>query len=159
MRDDDLDQLTRVPLFAALEEDALRFLAFSAEARILRGGDFLFRAGEPADCGYFITSGQIILDPGEKREMKAVGPGTLIGELALISSTTRPITARAREPTVVLKLGRAQFHRMLQEYPASAARLRATMGARLRTLTASLRAIPGFAEEEATAPEALMDDR
>ena len=55
--DDDVRDLARLPLFQEIEPEALRLLAFSAETKILRLGDVLFRKGEPSDSGYFILSG------------------------------------------------------------------------------------------------------
>jgi CRP-like cAMP-binding protein len=58
-------------------------------------------------------------------------PYSLIGELALISSTNRPATAIARQPTTVLKIPRHLFHRVLSEYPSSAMALRQMLETRL----------------------------
>ena len=59
--EDDLRNLSRVPFFAALEPDARRLVAFSAETRILRAGDVLFRRGEPSDCAYVLMQGRLCL--------------------------------------------------------------------------------------------------
>jgi CRP-like cAMP-binding protein len=151
--EDDVRRLSRIPLLAVLEEDALRLLAFSAEARILRAGDVIFRAGDPADSGYFVTSGSVTLDPGESDRVQIVGTGALIGETAMITGSNRPVTAKAREPTTVLKFSRTQFHRVLQEYPASAARLRRAMSERLVTMVEALQQVPGFEPEPPPAAE------
>ena len=65
-------------------------------------------------------------------------PFTLIGELALISETERPMTAIARQPSTVLKIPRTLFHRVLRDYPASALNMRAMMGMRLEILMREL---------------------
>ena len=57
--------------------------------------------------------------------VSANGPGTLIGEMALISETMNAATAVATENTEVLKISRALFHRMLNEYPERAVLLQA----------------------------------
>lgn len=130
--DDDIRRLARIPLLAELEVDALRLIAFSAEARILRAGDVLFRAGEPSDSGYFIMSGRIAITPEEgEGPARIMGPDALIGEIALLAPSKRPVTAVAREPTTVLKISRPLFHRVLSEFPSSAARVRSLISARL----------------------------
>ena len=52
--EDDVRDMARLPLFQDIEPDALRLLAFSAETRILRMGDVLFRKGEPSQDGFFV---------------------------------------------------------------------------------------------------------
>ncbi|WP_460449847.1 cyclic nucleotide-binding domain-containing protein [Alsobacter sp. SYSU BS001988] len=119
----DIAVLHGLPLFGLLEDEALRLIAFAAEARIYAPGDLLFRAGEAADCGYVVTSGRIALDAGDGREAVVVGPGTLLGELALIVETERPATAVVRESASVLRVTRNVFRRVMEEFPGSAARL------------------------------------
>jgi CRP-like cAMP-binding protein len=131
--EDDLRNLSRVPFFAALEPDARRLVAFSAETRILRAGDVLFRKGEPSDGAYVLMQGAIFLETQDNGEadFEVSLPYSLIGELALISSTNRPATAIARQPTTVLKIPRHLFHRVLSEYPSSAMALRQMIETRL----------------------------
>lgn len=131
--EDDLRNLSRVPFFAALEPDARRLVAFSAETRILRAGDVLFRRGEPSDCAYVLMQGGLVLDAQDNGgvDVEVSTPYSLLGELALISETPRPATAIASQPTTVLKIPRRLFHRVLNEYPSSAQALRQMIGTRL----------------------------
>jgi len=83
--DEDMALLARQPLLSLMDRDALRLLAFAAESRILRAGDVLFRAGEPSDGAVLVVSGAVALtvqDDG-KPATEIVGPGAMIGELAL----------------------------------------------------------------------------
>jgi CRP-like cAMP-binding protein len=132
--DADVQRLAAIPLLSELDVDALRLIAFSAETRILRSGDVLFTKGEPSNGGYVVASGAVALlasdDGGPAAQ--TVGPGGLVGELALITETIRPATAIARQPTVVQFIARSLFHRVLREYPGDAARLRAAIEASLR---------------------------
>jgi CRP-like cAMP-binding protein len=129
---DDVRDLTRNPTLRDLEPEALRLIAFSAETRILRAGDILFRQGDISDGGYVVISGSIALESD--------GPVTiarapmLLGDTALITETRRPATALAREPSSVLKISRSLFHRVLNEYPDSAVRLRRSLANRLDRL-------------------------
>ena len=52
------------------------------------------------------------------------GPGTLLGELALLTETSRPATAVAREPSTVIRISRSLFLKMLEGYPHAAQVLR-----------------------------------
>ena len=53
-----------------------------------------------------------------------VGPGSLIGELALIVAMKRPSTAIALERSSVIWVSRSLFQRVLESDPAAARRLR-----------------------------------
>ena len=53
-----------------------------------------------------------------------VGRGTLLGELALLTETVRPVTATAKEPSTVLRIPRTLFLKMLEGYPDAATKLR-----------------------------------
>ncbi len=130
--DNDVRNLARNPTLAALEPDALRQLAVSAETRILRKGEILFRRDEPSDGGYVLVSGTVALDPSDDgRNIRLVQPPALIGDMALITKTRRPVTATAQEQTAVLKISRALFHRILEESPGSAERLKRELSDRL----------------------------
>jgi CRP-like cAMP-binding protein len=119
----DIAVLHSLPLFGLLEDEALRLIAFAAEARVYAPGDILFRAGEPADGGFVVTSGRIALDAGEGRAGVMVGPGVLLGELALIVETERPATAVVQESASVLRITRNVFRRVMEEFPGSAVKL------------------------------------
>jgi len=138
--DDDIALLARQPLLSLMERDALRLLAFAAESRTLRAGDVLFRAGEPSDGAVLIVSGAVVLssreDGGPAEEI--VGPGALIGEMALFAAVARPITAIAREPTQVMRLSRSVMRRVLAESPASAEAVAAAISERLQGFVGQL---------------------
>lgn len=138
--DQDLRNLSGVPLLAELEPDARRLLAVSAETRILRTGDVVFHKGEKSDGGYVVLSGSIALSSAATADRfeKTVYPYTLIGEIALISPTERTMTAVAREPSAVLKISRALFHRILKQHPHSAIRIRAAIAKRLKAFSAEM---------------------
>jgi CRP-like cAMP-binding protein len=59
-----------------------------------------------------------------------VGPGALIGELALIAETKRPATATANEESTVIRISRSLFLKMLEGYPHAAQILREQIAAR-----------------------------
>lgn len=141
--DDDIAFFEQVPTLAVLGKNALRVLAIGAESRSLPRGAVLYYAGELADGGYLIQEGTILLEPGtplEGREM-TVGPGTLIGELALLTDVVSPATAIAKEPTTVIRISRSLFRKMLEGYPASAKKLHDIMAERLAEWTSELEGV------------------
>jgi len=136
---DTVSRLSRLPIFAKLEPGALRLIAFAAETRNFRAGDILFRQGDVADCGYLLLSGAVTLTGDNVAEpAPTVKEGDLLGETALIVATKRPVTAIARQNCAALRVSRALFLRVLEEYPASADRLRRDMLADINALGGNL---------------------
>ena len=130
--EDEIRKLARIPAFAGIETEALRLIAFSAETRILRAGDVLFRRDEISDDGFVVLAGSIAMDASGDGAVTAriVRPPGLIGDLALLTQTRRPATAIAREPSTVLRISRLLFRRVLHEFPDSAERLRQSVSTR-----------------------------
>jgi CRP-like cAMP-binding protein len=126
----DIAFFERVPTLGLLGRAALRILAIGAESRYVHSGEILFNADDPADCGYVIQEGSFKLTPAWSEEDIIVGPGTLIGEFALLTETKRPATATAREPSTVIRISRSLFLRMLEGYPEAAHRLRERLAIR-----------------------------
>ena len=130
---DDLRTLSSLAAFRDLEPDALRLIGLSAETRILRAGDVLFRLGDTSNGGFILLSGTLTLDGGTP-EPVVVAPPTLVGEAALLATTRRPATATAREPSSVLAVSRELYRRVLSEYPGSARRVHGMVARRVSVL-------------------------
>jgi CRP-like cAMP-binding protein len=142
--EDDISFFERVPTFTPLGRAALRIIAIGADSRYVHSGDVLFSAGEPADAGFVIQEGSFSLSPNPANPSEGsrrVGPGTLIGELALITETRRPVTATALEPSTVLRIPRALFIKMLDGYPDAARRLRDLLARRNAQSTQDIGAV------------------
>ncbi len=141
--EDDMALLARQPLLGVMERDALRLLAFAAESRMLRAGDVLFRAGEVSDGAVLIVSGAVALAEGDDGApaREVVGPGAMLGELALFTAVPRASTAIAREPSQIMRLPRSVMRRVLGESPSSAQAIAAVIGERLRGFVGELGAV------------------
>ena len=123
--EDDIAFIERVPTLRMLGRTALRILAIGAESRYVHQGEVLFAAGDVTDSGYIVQEGSFQLDSGSTSIGEFIaGPGTLLGELALIVETRRPATAVAREPSTVIRISRSLFLKMLEGYPDAARILR-----------------------------------
>ncbi len=64
-------------------------------------GHVLFREGEPADTAYIIESGTIAItteQAGEPQLLSELGPGEILGEMALIDAKNRTATATCSSP-------------------------------------------------------------
>ena len=123
--EDDIAFLERIPILRRLGIPALRMLAIGGESVTIGAGEQLFRVGDAADGAYIVQRGSFRLRPERPGEGEVIaGPGTLMGESALLAETARPATATAREDSAVLRISRVMFLKMLEGYPDAAHRLR-----------------------------------
>jgi CRP-like cAMP-binding protein len=137
--DADVRRLAGTRPFNLLPREALQLLAFSCERRELKAGEALFAEGETADAAYFVLSGEITLST--KREQRRASPGTLIGESALAAEVSRGANAVASVDSSLLRVPRATFRRVLEEFPQCASKIRAGAAARVRDFMARLDAV------------------
>src|SRR5258708_9193667 len=96
-------------------------LAIGSEQRDFVRGAVLFNAGDDADAGFIVQRGAFRIDDGAGAEI-VVGPGALIGELALIAAMRRPSTATPLEHSSVILVARSLFQPVLENHPAPAPR-------------------------------------
>jgi CRP-like cAMP-binding protein len=128
--EDDIAFLQRVPALSILGRDALRILAIGSENRYVHEGVALFSEGEDADSAYVVQEGSFDLT-SNGGAATVVGPGALIGELALVTEMKRPTSATALEPSSVVRITRQLFMKMLESDPEAAVRMRDAIAARI----------------------------
>jgi CRP-like cAMP-binding protein len=143
---DDIRLFSRLPLFQGMGEDQLRLIAFGADRRHMAAGQTLFRERSPAECAYVVASGSFELSTvdakGASHVQTTVRAGTLLSELALVTLVERKYTAIALEDSDVIRITRALFHRLIEEYPDAArlieARVRDNFNAMVKQASAML---------------------
>jgi CRP-like cAMP-binding protein len=103
-----LDELPRKDI------DALR----AARKEVsFKKGDVLMRQDEPGRAAYLITSGSVAVKRGRKH-LADVGPGNLVGEMALLVDEPRNATVTANDDVRAYEISRAAFARVLDKSPA-----------------------------------------
>jgi CRP-like cAMP-binding protein len=143
--EDDIAFFERVPTLGELGRDALRILAIGAESRYVHSGEVLFGIGDEADAGFVVQEGSFQLSGlSDGAAELVVGRGALIGEVALLTETTRPATATALEPSTVLRIPRSLFLKMLDGFPHAAVKLRDALASRANQATADIYTVRGI---------------
>jgi CRP-like cAMP-binding protein len=135
--EDDVALLERVPTLRLLGTAALRMLAIGSEQRDVARGDLLFSEGDDADAGFIVQRGAFRIEDGGGAEI-LVGPGALIGELALVVAMQRPSTATAVEHSSVIRIARSLFQRVLESDPAAARQLRDEFASRASQIASDI---------------------
>lgn len=138
--EDDLDLLRSVPALALLGTEALRVIAIGGETRSLARGEVLYHVGDAAPAGYVVQSGSFVVRAIDGDEIVAE-PGALFGQTALLVDTNWSSTATAREDSVVMRISRTLFQRVLEGHPEAARRMRDDLVARSTSATRDIIAV------------------
>ena len=131
------DTLKRADLFADLDKKELRTLAGRCQERKYSAGTKLFSQGDTGTGLYVITSGKVRVtqahDPDKaEEELDTVGPGDVLGEMALLDDLPRSATATAIDDVTALLLPVWEFRTALHSNPEIAVRLLSVLSRRLR---------------------------
>ena len=104
----ELAALRATPLFAALPLPQLEQLAASLQRVEVPAGANLITEGGVGMHYFLVTEGQIAVSQG-RRHLRDLGPGTGVGEIALLRDVPCTATVRATSPVVAFQLAREPF--------------------------------------------------
>ena len=132
-----MDGLLRsAPLFAGLDDAAWDALSARLTSRSLGRGEHLFREGDPGEALHVLVDGKIKIcraaADGRENVIAILGPGDLLGELAIFDSQERGATATAVVDCALATLAEADFRAWLAEHPGVAPELLRALAIRLR---------------------------
>ncbi|MBF0094752.1 MAG: cyclic nucleotide-binding domain-containing protein [Alphaproteobacteria bacterium] len=87
------------------------------ERKVFYAGNVVFREGEEGDRAYLLQEGaiEIVSEAAGGKVLGVITPGSLFGEMALIDDKPRMATARAKEQSTVVIIGRQAFQEKLQK--------------------------------------------
>jgi CRP-like cAMP-binding protein len=123
-----LEALRTSDLFGRLEAASRdHFQNILTEVRLHRG-DTLLRSGDPGERLYLVVSGRLGVtaeeEEGSTKKLSEVGPGEVVGEIAILTESVRTATVRAWEETTVVAFSRAALEWLEEEDPEAGERLR-----------------------------------
>ena len=148
------------PMFEALDEETTRDLRAAMSELRLRRGEILFLEGEPGDRLYVIADGKIKLGhaapDGRETLIAVLGPGEMLGELALFDPGPRAATATAIAPTRLLELRHDDLTGILAGRPELSSQLLQSLARRLRRTNAALADLV-FSDVPGRVAKALLD--
>jgi len=133
--------LKKLPIFGGMDHEDLSMLVFSSERLAFQRGERLMSDGQLGHAAYVVLSGsaKIIEGTGDKRRIHMVGPGAMVGELAMLVEFTFSSTCIASEEMEVLELRRELIHRMMQQFPPIAEHFSLRIHGRLSQMVEQLR--------------------
>ncbi len=131
-----IDELETIPLFSALEDKALEYLAGEVEDVHLLPGEYVAYEGESRALA-IVVEGKAELTKMVNGIEQVIGvrlPGDLGGEIPMTLGTPLPASMRAVEPTRVLKMTVEVFHTLAAMAPEVSAAVGAAALERLDML-------------------------
>ncbi len=136
-RDEKLEHLKRVPLFARMGHRELERLGQLADEVEVGLDRVLTEQGQTGHEFFVVLDGQLVLDGrlmvlDGHRPIATLGPGDFFGEIALIESVPRTATVRAEGIARLLVIGHREFHALMDEFPSVRSAVLDALAERLR---------------------------
>jgi len=123
MSDVDVDRLAKLPLFGELDHHDLSHVAgWVTEKRFADGDVLIEEGGLPTDV-YLIESGTVDVTH-EEQLIASLGPGDVVGEIALLDPQRRTATVTATSTVRTVALSVSDFASMDEEMPEITKQLR-----------------------------------
>jgi NTE family protein/lysophospholipid hydrolase len=128
------------PAFAQLSPELANQVVGLTSERMLNSGEYLAHEGDSGDELFLVVSGNLILSRHSSSSVEtqappiilgSAGPGTVVGELSLLTGHPRAATLQADQPTIVRVLSSSSFDRLCTQHPAAMAPTVAWMADRL----------------------------
>jgi CRP-like cAMP-binding protein len=126
-----LDHLRNVPLFSSCTTRDLQKIASAADEIQVPAGHVLVDQGQAGREAFVIVDGSATVRRNGKK-VTTLGPGSVVGELSLLDHGPRTATVIADVDTTVLVVDQRHFLAVLDEVPALAHKLLASLATRIR---------------------------
>lgn len=127
-----------VPIFHGLKSRQIGRIIQATQKRTYRAGEVLFEEGQIGKAVFIIESGRVELTrknlDGTPRRLGLVGPGQILGEMALLEQMERTATAKMLEDGVVYLLYSATLEALFTQQPAIGVKLLRNMAVMLSAL-------------------------
>ena len=115
-RDEKLDHLRRVPLFAKMNRKQLERLGQLADEVTVGLDKVLAKQGEIGHEFFLVLDGHVTVLDG-RRPIAQLHPGDFFGEIALLDGRPRTATVRTDGITRLLVVGHREFYSLMDEFP------------------------------------------
>jgi len=137
------DILAHVDLFSTLNKKELQELTKSCQERSYPAGTTILSQGDTGVGLYVLKSGKVRVvqanNPDRaETELAVVGPGDVLGEMALLDDLPRSASVVAIEDVTALLLPIWEFRSILRSHPDIALKLLAVLSRRLRKVESTI---------------------
>ncbi|CAB4347202.1 MAG: cyclic nucleotide-binding domain-containing protein [Actinobacteria bacterium] len=124
-------RLRGLAFFEGFSDADLDRVAQLADDVEIEAGELLIDQGRVGQECYVIESGQAEVFVGEEH-LVTVGPGSMVGEMALVDRRPRTATVVATTPMALLAFDTKAFQKLLSEMPKAEERVYSLLATRLK---------------------------
>ncbi len=128
-----LEHLRNVPLFASCSNKDLEKIARAGDEVVMPAGSLIVDQGQMGREAFVLMEGSALVRRNGKK-VASLGPGAVIGELSLLDHGPRTAAVIAETDCTLLVISQRQFLGVLDDVPALAHKLLATLAGRIRDL-------------------------
>lgn len=108
-------------LFKGLSDDVLRAVLLQSASRTFKAGEKIFEQGDPGDYLCIVKSGVVEISartPDGPTTLAYLGTGACLGEVALLTGSSRTATARVPEQAEIISMSKEVFDDLIMNFPA-----------------------------------------
>jgi CRP/FNR family cyclic AMP-dependent transcriptional regulator len=131
--------LARLPLFANLAPREIEALAAVARSRSIASREELFHKGDAGTQVYAVVGGTLKVvttsEAGDDVVLNLLGPGAVIGEVAVLCNAERSASVVALTDCELLAIERRDLLAFLRSHPDASLALMSVLAQRLRSLS------------------------
>jgi len=153
-----LRHLSRIDLLRALPPEDVHTLIPHVRRKRFAAGSCLMREGEAGDAVYLVEEGKARVDKLSTGETWHVGPGTALGEGALLTGNVRSATVTAETELRTWRISREDFEQVVCTSPALRQALEKLMAARRAGVKTELESAPVWVSTALRSIEARSTD-
>ncbi|HWL43920.1 MAG TPA: cyclic nucleotide-binding domain-containing protein [Ilumatobacter sp.] len=128
-----VEHLKSVPLFAGLNKKQLQLIAKSADEITVASGTVLVDQGQTGREAFLVLEGTVGIKRNG-RKVATLGPGAIVGELALLDHGPRTATAVCESDATLLVVDRRNFLSIVESSHTLTSRLLEYLASRIREL-------------------------
>lgn len=140
--------LPKNSLLAACSQDELETLLDHTRVEFAPRREVLMRQGDPGDSAVIVVTGTARVDMvsanGREIVLDYLGPGTILGEIALLDGGERTATVTMVDDGSIMRLTRADCEEIITANPPLALRMLQEMARRLRQMNATVESDRAF---------------
>ena len=140
-----MPDFSKTRIFAGVPAAAMVAMGIRGTPKMFSAGTTLMEQGDPGSAMYVILDGRVRVerqrsDLGEPLVLAELGPGQVVGEIAVLDGEPRSATVTAVEETQTMELTADVLTDVMLQFPEVARAL-------LRTLSGRLRSTDEFVEQ------------
>jgi hypothetical protein len=114
------------PIFKNLRHSSAKKVILLGSIRHVAANEFVMRQGEPGQEMYMLLTGKVevyVQKDEHKSVIRTLGPGDLVGEMALLGERIRSANVLALEEAKLLQIDEKSLNRVKKSFPGIAAEL------------------------------------